>query len=106
MPIKTDHLLEHLGRENWHPAGLFLKNDLQENAAGQVLIGFGIENLKTLGRHHQLFNVSEGYIGTRLGIVKTPIGILFNQALVANPFCSCSHGYSFARCCNAEFTQV
>jgi hypothetical protein len=80
VAIKTDHLPEKLGGKNRHAAAFFLQDDLQQDAAGQVIAGLGIHHLEFLEAQHQILDVGQGDVGTGLGVVETPVGVLLDQS--------------------------
>ncbi len=81
VAIETDDLRQHVAGEHRRAAGLFFQDDLQQDAAGQVFVGLGIDHIEFFIIEHQLLDVRQGDVGAGLGIVQTAIGIFFNQAV-------------------------
>ena len=56
------------------------KDDLEEDAAGEIVTGLGIDHLENFKLEHQILDIPQRDLGARLGIVQTAIGVFLDQA--------------------------
>src|SRR6188768_437229 len=80
MAVETDDLRQHRGREDRHAAGLFLEDDLQQDAAREVLAGLGVADLEVEALQHHRLDLGEGDVARYLGVVEPPVRILLEHA--------------------------
>ncbi len=80
MAVEADDLREHRGGEHRRAARLLLQDDLQQDAARQVLAGLGVDDLELLVLEHQLLDVGQRDVGARLGVVEPAVRVLLDQA--------------------------
>ncbi|MNT58502.1 hypothetical protein D3C72_1959400 [compost metagenome] len=96
VAIVADDLRQHAAREHGRAVRFLFQNDLQQDAARQIFIGFGIDDGKHLIVQHQLLDVRQGDVGAGLRVVQTAVGIFFNQA-VYTFFCTTHHKFHLLR---------
>jgi hypothetical protein len=86
IAVEADHLRQQVAGEHRHAAGLFLEDDLQQDAAGEILPALGVNHLELLVLQHQLLDVGEGDVGTGSGVVQAPVRIFLDQSGVGHAF--------------------
>ena len=80
MAVEADDLREHLAREHRHAAGLFLEDDLQQDAAREVIARLRVAHHEVVAREHHLLHVGERDVAAGLGVVEPPVGVLLEDA--------------------------
>src|SRR5574343_807075 len=78
--VEANEAGKQLAREHRHAAGFLFKNDLEQDAAGQVFAALGIDYLENLKFEDQILHIPQGDVRARLGIVKTTVGVFLDQA--------------------------
>jgi len=76
VAIKADDLREHVAGEHRCPRRLFLQDDLEQDAAREVVLGLRVLHAKRHLFEHQFLDVGERDVAARLGVVQPPVRIL------------------------------
>src|SRR5688572_13831563 len=79
VAIEADDLGQHIAREHRGPGGLLLEDDLEQDAAGEVLVGLGVLYLERHLRQHELLDVSKRDVSACFRIVKPAVGVLLDD---------------------------
>ena len=79
VAIKTNHVCQGFFGEQRRTTGLFLQNDLQQNAAREVLAVFGVHHLDGHPINHPLFDVCQRDVRRRCAVVQTSVGVLLDH---------------------------
>jgi hypothetical protein len=79
LTIETDELGQHLVAEHGHAAIFLLQDDLQQHAAGDVILRLGVDNLDIHVFEHQLLYVSQSDVGTGRRIVQATVRVLLDD---------------------------
>ena len=79
VAVEADDLRQHVGREHRHAAGLFLEDDLQQDAARQVLAGLGVADLEMFAGEHHRLHVGQRDVAAGLRVVEPPVGVLLDH---------------------------
>ena len=83
MAIETDDLRQRLVGEHRHPAGIFLQDDLQQDAACDLPAGLGISDLEVLAGQHHALDIGQRDVAAGLGVVQAAVEVLLQRALAA-----------------------
>ena len=80
VAVEADDLRQHLGREHRHAGALLFQDDLQQDAAGQVLAALGVAHLEGLGLQHHLLDIAESDVAAGAGVIETAVRVLLQHA--------------------------
>ena len=69
-----------LGGEHRHAAGLFFENDLQQDAARDLVAALGVAHFEALVVEHHLLHIGQRDVAARPGVVEPPVGIFLQDA--------------------------
>ncbi|KAF4516595.1 hypothetical protein B566_EDAN003342 [Ephemera danica] len=77
--VETNEPGKQFAGKKRHTTAFFFEDDLQENAAGQILTGFGIDDLECFELQHQILDVTQSNVGACVGIVETAVRVFLDQ---------------------------
>jgi hypothetical protein len=80
VAVETDDVGEHGLGEHGRAARFFFQNDLQQDAAGQIVIGLCVAHHERLARHHQILDLRQRDVRRRFGVIQPAVGILLDDA--------------------------
>ena len=81
VAVEADDLRQHRRREHRHAAGLFLEDDLQQDASRQVLAGLGVAHLEGARPSSTIaFTSAQRDVARDLGVVQAAVRILLEDA--------------------------
>src|SRR4051812_2814845 len=81
VAVEADDVRERRLREHRRAAGLFFQDDLQQDAAREVLVGLGVAHHEGFAGHHQLLHFGQGDVRGRVRVVEPPVRVLLDDAL-------------------------
>ena len=97
MTVKTNDLSQRRTREHRLAVGFFFQNNLEQDTAGQVFIGFGVNHNEIFVAEHKLLHIGHRDVRTGLSIVEAAIRIFLNQPL-GGFLCAGHLSSNFLRC--------
>ena len=80
IAVETDDLREQVRREHRLPALLVLRDDLEQDRAGQVVAGLGVADLELFVVEHELAHLFERDVARNLGVIQPPVRVLLDGA--------------------------
>ena len=86
VAVEADHLGQQVAGEHRSAASLFFEDDLQQDVAGEVFAGLGVDDLETAVLEHELLHVGERDVGAGLRVVEAPVGVFLDQANLIGHF--------------------
>lgn len=78
--VVTDDLFQHLCAKDWVAAIFFIGDDLQQDAAGNVVACVFIDDLESVTLEHQIAHFFQRDVAADFGVVQTAIGVLLDDA--------------------------
>ena len=81
VAIKTDQTLQHRRCEHGGTTGLGFQNDLQQNAARQVVARLRIQHFEGFTFHHQVLHLRQGDVGGRRRVIEPAIRVFLDDAM-------------------------
>ena len=82
IAVTANHVGEHFAGEQRLRGAFLFENDLQQDAAGDVFVGLGVENFEGNVAEHQVFHFGQRDVRAGVGIVQTAVGVFFDDAFI------------------------
>ncbi|MNT90408.1 hypothetical protein D3C72_2313060 [compost metagenome] len=80
MAVETDDVGQHGFGEHRRAAGFFLENDLQQDAAREVVSGLGVAHHQLLVGHDQRLDFRQRDVGRGVRVVEPAVRVLLDDA--------------------------